>query len=129
MTGMSTVNYIQHQFPFHAKNNPKTLNLKQITTPTFSELLAEQREKQLRVSKHATNRLQERNIHIDDGQWEKITNKVFEAKAKGVNDSLVLTGNAALIISAKNATVITAMDRQEAQDQLFTNIDGTIVLA
>jgi flagellar operon protein len=125
---MSTVNYIQHQFPFHTKSNPKVLNAKQIASPTFGKLLEEQREKQLKVSKHATNRLQERNIHIDDGQWEKITNKVFEAKAKGVNDSLVLTSNAALIISAKNATVITAMDRQEAQDQLFTNIDGTIVL-
>ena len=35
---------------------------------------------------------------------------------------------AAFIVSAKNATVITAMDRTEAKDQLFTNIDGTIVL-
>lgn len=35
---------------------------------------------------------------------------------------------AALIVSAKNGTVITAMERDEAKEQLFTNIDGTIVL-
>ena len=54
--------------------------------------------------------------------------KVTEARSKGVNDSLVLMDQAALIVSAKNATVITAMNRTEAKNQLFTNIDGTIVL-
>lgn len=128
---MSTIKYIQHQLPLHSNVQNKTLNTKQVASQSFREILAEQKtnQNQLKVSKHASIRLHERNIHIDDGQWEKITNKIFEAKAKGVNDSLVLTSNAALIISAKNATVITAMNRQEAQDQLFTNIDGTIVLA
>ena len=53
---------------------------------------------------------------------------MFEARQKGVNQPLVLMDQAALIVSAKNATVITAMDRTEAKQQLFTNIDGTIVL-
>ncbi|HWI49674.1 MAG TPA: TIGR02530 family flagellar biosynthesis protein [Rummeliibacillus sp.] len=125
---MSTIKYVQHQYPIQSKIKPNAVNVKQTDKQSFSELLAEQTTKQLKVSKHASDRLQERNIHIDDHQWERITNKVFEAKSKGVNDSLVLTSNAALIVSAKNATVITAMDRHEAQDQLFTNIDGTIVL-
>ncbi|WP_397537516.1 TIGR02530 family flagellar biosynthesis protein [Rummeliibacillus pycnus] len=125
---MPTIKYIQQQYPIQSGIKQKTVNVKQLEKQSFSELLAEQTTKQLKVSKHASNRLQERNIHIDDYQWERITNKVFEAKSKGVNDSLVLTNNAALIVSAKNATVITAMDRHEAQDQLFTNIDGTIVL-
>ncbi|MGG0657939.1 TIGR02530 family flagellar biosynthesis protein [Rummeliibacillus pycnus] len=125
---MSTIKYIQHQYPIHSEIQSNVLNVKPTANKSFSELLAEQTSQQLKVSKHASNRLQERNIHIDERQWERITNKVFEAKSKGVNDSLVLTNNAALIVSAKNATVITAMDRKEAQDQLFTNIDGTIVL-
>ena len=125
---MSTIKYIQHQYPLQSGIKQKAVNVKQLEKQSFSELLAEQTTKQLKVSKHASNRLQERNIHIDDYQWEHITNKVYEAKSKGVNDSLVLTSNAALIVSAKNATVITAMDRHEAQDQIFTNIDGTIVL-
>jgi len=84
---------------------------------------------ELKISKHATERLAERGITISDAEWAHITDKVNEAKSKGIKDSLVLMDQAALIISAKNATVITAMDRMEAKDQLFTNIDGTIVLS
>lgn len=83
---------------------------------------------ELKVSKHANDRLAERNIHITDAEWQLVTEKVLDARSKGVKDSLVLMDQAALIVSAKNATVITAMDRTEAKDQLFTNIDGTIVL-
>ena len=46
----------------------------------------------------------------------------------GIKESLVLLNNAALIVSAKNNTVITAMDREEAIDQIFTNINGTIIM-
>lgn len=82
----------------------------------------------LKISKHASERLRDRNIHITDAEWAQVTEKVNEARQKGIKDSLVLMDKAALIISAKNATVITAMDRKEAKNQLFTNIDGTIVL-
>ncbi len=83
----------------------------------------------LKISKHAAGRLTERNIHISDAEWLHVTEKVNEAKLKGIKESLVLMDQAALIVSAKNSTVITAMDRMEAKDQLFTNIDGTIVLS
>lgn len=83
----------------------------------------------LKISKHATERLAERNIQISEAEWSHIATKMEEAKGKGIRDSLILMEQAALIVSAKNATVITAMDRTEAKDQLFTNIDGTIVLS
>ena len=84
---------------------------------------------ELKISKHATERLAERNIHITDAEWAYVTEKVNEAKLKGIKESLVLMDQAELIVSAKNSIVITAMDRMEAKDQLFTNIDGTIVLS
>lgn len=104
---------------------------KQVTPPkqAFLQHLHEATVKtELKVSKHANQRLLERNIHISDAQWQLVSDKVSEARSKGVKDSLVLMEQAALIVSAKNATVITAMDRTEAKNQLFTNIDGTIVL-
>ena len=84
--------------------------------------------KGLKISKHAQQRLQERNIHINDEQWAMIGQKIAEAKQKGVRDSLVITNEAALIVSAVNETVITAMNREEAQTQLFTNINGAIII-
>lgn len=83
---------------------------------------------QLTISKHAEQRLKERNININDDSWAKIQEKVTEAKNMGVNDSLVLLPNAALIVNAKNQTVITALGRDEASAKIFTNINGTIVL-
>ncbi|MEQ2526488.1 flagellar protein [Robertmurraya yapensis] len=87
-----------------------------------------QENNKLVLSKHAKDRLEQRGIHISENRWEQIEGKVQEAKKLGIKDSLVLLDNAALIVSAKNNTVITAMDRQEATSQIFTNINGTIVL-
>jgi flagellar operon protein len=92
----------------------------------FQDTIHQQRT--LTISKHANERLAQRGIHIPDQQWQKITEKVLEAKKLGVNESLVLTKHAALIVSAKNQTVITAMDRTEAKTQIFTNINGTIIV-
>jgi flagellar operon protein len=98
--------------------------------PSFNALLQKQLqpETDLKVSKHAQLRLTERNIAIDANTWKSIEAKVSEAKQKGVNDSLVVTNEAALVISTKNNTVITAMNRNEAASQIFTNINGTILM-
>lgn len=86
------------------------------------------RDEGLKVSKHAERRLSERNIFIDNGQWQAIENRVSEARQKGITDSLVVTKDAALIVSTKNNTVVTAMNRKEAGAHLFTNINGTILM-
>lgn len=80
------------------------------------------------VSKHASSRMKERGIHISDCVWKEIEHKVKEAKQKGVTESVVITNDAALIVSTKNHTVITAMDKQEVDAHIFTNINGAIVM-
>jgi flagellar operon protein len=97
-------------------------------TTSFKDLLVQEQNRSLKISKHAKQRLTERNIHINTEQWMQIQKRVWEAKQKGINESLVLTNEAALIVSAKNNTVITAMNREEAKSQIFTNINGTILL-
>ncbi|WP_368976421.1 TIGR02530 family flagellar biosynthesis protein [Caldifermentibacillus hisashii] len=82
----------------------------------------------LTISKHAKTRLEQRNIEISSEDWKKISEKVTEVKQMGVNESLVLLDHAALIVSAKNQTVITAMDRSETNSKIFTNINGTIII-
>ncbi|MBB6443848.1 TIGR02530 family flagellar biosynthesis protein [Bacillus benzoevorans] len=86
------------------------------------------KEEGLTLSRHAKERLEQRGIQINASRWEQIGEKVREAKKMGVNDSLVLLDNAALIVSAKNETVITAMNRAEASAHIFTNINGTILM-
>lgn len=108
---------------------PKQREIRTSSNSSFiNHLQTAVKNQELKISKHANERLLERNIHISSQEWELVTNKVNEARLKGVNQPLVLLDQAALIISAKNGTVITAMERNEAKNQLFTNIDGTIVL-
>lgn len=93
---------------------------------TLQQVMTE--NEKLIVSKHAKTRMQDRQIVINDSQWNAISEKVTESKQKGVKEALVLLKDAALIVSAKNNTVITAMNREEAKSQIFTNINGTILM-
>jgi len=113
-----------------SSSHQKPIKPNQASLTPFSLQLqsAIQSNNRLSLSKHAKERLAQRGIEISQERWAKIEDKVRQAKAKGVNDSLVLLKDAALIVSAKNNTVITAMGRHEAADQIFTNINGTIVL-
>ncbi|WP_212134550.1 TIGR02530 family flagellar biosynthesis protein [Metabacillus litoralis] len=95
---------------------------------SFKEVLSELQNPTLKISKHAQERIQQRDIHISDNDWNLIEEKVQEASYKGVTDSLVILQDAALIVSAKNKTVVTAMNIEEAKAQIFTNINGTIIM-
>ncbi|MEY9975993.1 flagellar operon protein [Lysinibacillus sp. RC79] len=117
-----------HRVPLHPsirQTQPKPINTQQSFKAHLQEATNQQ---ELKVSKHAHERIMERKIAISEQEWQVVSDKVFEAHSKGVKQPLVLMDQAALIVSAKNATVITAMDRTEAKQQIFTNIDGTIVL-
>lgn len=107
-----------------------TENKSTTTNPNFADHLqaAIKNDTNLTISKHAKTRIEQRNIEISSEDWKKISEKVTEAKQMGVNESLVLLDHAALIVSAKNQTVITAMDRSETDSQIFTNINGTIII-
>ncbi|WP_106497620.1 TIGR02530 family flagellar biosynthesis protein [Lentibacillus sp. Marseille-P4043] len=107
---------------FPTVNRPVT---KQSSSANFKDILS---DVQVKVSKHAKERLNERNITIHENEWQQITTKMAEAKQKGVTDSLVLTKDAALLVSTKNNTVVTAMNRDEATSKIFTNINGTILI-
>ncbi|WP_456271541.1 TIGR02530 family flagellar biosynthesis protein [Bacillus sp. AK031] len=116
---------ITSQFPSKNINRKPIPN--QSFADTFKKTVKGTREN-LTISKHADFRLKQRGIEICPQTWKEVESKVAQAKDKGVKESLVLLSNAALIVSAKNSTVITAMDRQEAVSQIFTNIDGTILI-
>src|SRR5699024_12165507 len=77
---------------------------KQVQTD-FGQVLQEANS--LKVSKHAKTRMSERNISIDNTMWEAISEKVNDARKKGVTDSIVLIPDAALVVSTTNNTVIT----------------------
>jgi flagellar operon protein len=58
----------------------------------------------------------------------RLSEAVSRAAAKGSKDTLVLMNDSALIVSVKNKTVVTVMDKTALKENVFTNIDSTIVM-
>ena len=94
--------------------------------------LLEEKQKQLdtqtvRFSKHAANRLSERNISLSEGQLKRLSEGMDKASGKGIKEPLVLIDNLAFIVSTGSRTVITATSQDQTQENIFTNIDGTVI--
>ena len=96
---------------------------------SFEELLKQKIESasELKFSKHATQRLDDRNITLTEEQSLRLEEGVQKAQEKGIKDSLVLVDSLAFIVNVPNQTVVTAMDQTESEDNVFTNIDGAVI--
>lgn len=78
------------------------------------------------VSKHAALRLKEINFTQDDMKQIK---KGFEiAKDRNSKNTVMLYKDVALIASVENKTIITAVEKERAKDNVFTNIDSVVIL-
>jgi flagellar operon protein len=82
----------------------------------------------LKFSAHATQRIQSRQIELGPELMEKVNRAVDSAAIKGIEDTLILTDDAAFIVSVKNRTVVTAMGRDQVSGNVFSNIDGAVVV-
>lgn len=79
-------------------------------------------------SKHAQNRINDRNIDLGDNKIERLNQGVKLASEKGLNDTLILVDKTAFIVSVKNGTVITTLNGDDLNGNVFTNIDGTVII-
>ncbi|WMC93013.1 TIGR02530 family flagellar biosynthesis protein [Kineothrix sp. MB12-C1] len=82
----------------------------------------------VKFSKHAANRLAERNIELTQNQKERLQEGTVKAGLKGINESLVLVDQLAFIVNVPNNTVVTAMKQTETDENVFTNIDGAVII-
>ena len=83
---------------------------------------------ELKFSHHAIERMQSRGITYSPQDLTRLGEAVQKAAAKGSRDTLVLMDHSALIVSVKNNTVVTVMDKSALKENVFTNIDSTIVM-
>lgn len=83
---------------------------------------------EIKVSTHATKRLQERNIELDGNEYMKLKEAMGKLRAKGGHDSLVITDKAAYVVDVDKNTVVTAVDKNNMNENVFTKIDSTIFM-
>jgi flagellar operon protein len=82
---------------------------------------------ELRFSAHAQTRMKSRNINLTKEIMSKLDKAVSGAEEKGSKDTLVLLSDLAFIVNIPNKTVVTAMEGKNIKDNVFTNIDSTVI--
>lgn len=124
--GFLSIEQLQDQYLSQKKEGVQTTALKGMS---FQEIL-EQRQNagEVRFSKHAAGRLADRNIELTKAQMERLTEGTAKAQQKGIKDSLVIVDDLAFIVNVPNHTVVTAMDQNDTTENIFTNIDGAVII-
>lgn len=107
----------------------------QASDSTFLDILNKTRQgiessktPELKFSKHAGERLADRNITLTEEQLSRLEDGAHKAGAKGIKESLVLMDGMAFIVNTKNNMVITAMNQSGAEENIYTNIDGAVII-
>lgn len=134
------MNQISNQFLSIEQISDQYLNRSQNTNSvssaevSFEDILRQKQNESvmesssLKFSKHAVSRLNDRNIALTDSQNVRLENGVKQAGEKGITESLVLVDSLAFIVNVPNKTVVTAMDQAETNSNIFTNIDGAVII-
>ncbi|WP_324824550.1 TIGR02530 family flagellar biosynthesis protein [Sinanaerobacter sp. ZZT-01] len=97
---------------------------------SFETLLKEQLNKNegLQFSKHAKERVDERGIEITDNLLNDLNHAVAKARDKGAKDVVIFDTQNAFIVNIPNNMVITTMAGNELKENVFTNIDGAVII-
>ena len=126
----SSIEQIREQYLQNAQVNKSEVSAE----CTFEELLMRKQNERvmeastLKFSKHAVNRLNNRKIFLTDSQSIRLEHGVKQASEKGIQESLVLVDSLAFIVNIPSKTVVTAMEQNETNSNIFTNIDGAVII-
>ena len=127
MSGIDQVYFSNPVQPVSKSQQPaKSQSIRPVGETPFSKIL--EQTQGVKFSQHAQDRLKARNISFNADQLNQLEGAVNSVAQKGGKDSLVMMGDAALVVSVKNRTVVTAMDRSQMKGNVFTNIDSAVVI-
>lgn len=96
----------------------------------FRQILEEiqNKDEEIKFSKHATERLTSRNVNLNRDEMNRLKTAFHKAESKGVKDALILMDDKAFIANIQNKVVITTVDKEQLKDNIFTNIDGAVII-
>lgn len=109
---------ISNQTPA-SQSSPR--KVEQVDGQSFAEIL------DLRFSKHAQNRLQARQISLNDEGLARLAAAVDKVEKRGGQESLVLMDDLAFIVNVRERLVVTAMDANKRGEGVFTQIDSVVL--
>lgn len=93
-----------------------------------TEAVSGSHTEEIKFSKHAMQRLADRNIDLSSEQLYRLNKGARLSTEKGIKESLVLMDEFAFIVNTQKNTVITAMEQGSEGENIFTNIDGAVLV-
>jgi len=127
---MTDINFIRSMSKINNNSllSPATKNKEIESKSSFKDILNEKSQKvEISFSKHANERIEQRNIGINEDVTNRLNEAVEQAKDKGLKNVLVMIDNSAFIVNTMNSKVITAVNSSELKENIFTNIDGAVI--
>jgi flagellar operon protein len=102
---------------------------KGVASVSFDQVLTDslRSTEKVKFSKHAESRMASRGIELNQDELARLDRAVALADKKGARDSLVMINNTALVVSVKNNTVVTVVDKDNVTGNVFTNIDSAVI--
>ncbi|HSH50733.1 MAG TPA: TIGR02530 family flagellar biosynthesis protein [Bacteroidales bacterium] len=118
---------LENQLINSSQSNVKQQNL---GNKAFEAVLQkiQNKDEEIRFSKHAINRMDNRDMTLNNEEFKRLKSGFNKAEEKGVKDALIVMGDKAFIASIKNKTVITTVNKEQLKDNVFTNIDGAVIV-
>ena len=97
---------------------------------SFQKILEKESGKEQRVqfSKHASQRVQERGIVLNNNMLDSLNTAVEKARQKGAKDVVVIGEKGAFIVNVPNNIVVTTMTENEMKENIFTNIESAVLM-
>ncbi len=105
----------------HSSLKPPTQDFRNV----LEEVLSQER---IKFSRHALKRASQRGIHFDRVDLNKISDAVDKMQRKGSKEALLLYKEVGLLVNVKDRTVITCIDKGRLKEDVFTNIDGVMIV-
>lgn len=110
-------------------NNSKRENYKRIENQkSFKDVIEDIKYKEVKFSKHASKRIETRNVNFNKEEINKIQEALAKAEQKDVKDALIVMNGKILITNVETRTVITTFMNEQMEDNVITKIDGAVFL-
>jgi len=95
----------------------------------FSKFLREACErKSIKLSAHAEERITQRGIPVGNDEIEKLSAAMESVAEKGGSKAAILCHNTVFIADVSDRAIITALDKDNVSELVFTGIDSAVVI-
>lgn len=121
--------WVDQSYPVQTGQTVSSSQKTDLGKDSFAQILQEAvQQNGLSFSKHALQRMDARQIEVSPQLLSQMNDAVEKARSKGVRDALILSGSTAFIVNVPSSTVVTTMNGGEMKENIFTNIDGAVML-